>query len=115
MTVCLLYTSMQALEEAQAPDSDGGKTITEEEQAYADSVNKVAAAFPTSSVRNTTDEVMAEIHCNFGTNFGFYDEEMCIRDRVIPHGRPPLCIKKGTAAPLAAAPALFSRVDTPIS
>lgn len=65
---------MQALEEAQAPDSDGGKTITEEEQAYADSVNKVAAAFPTSSVRNTTDEVMAEIHCNFGTNFGFYDE-----------------------------------------
>lgn len=49
---------MQALEEAQAPDSDGGKTITEEEQAYADSVNKVAAAFPTSSVRNTTDEVM---------------------------------------------------------
>ena len=65
---------MQALEKAQAPDSDGGKTITEEEQAYADSVNKVAAAFPTSSVRNTTDEVMAEIHCNFGTNFGFYDE-----------------------------------------
>ena len=65
---------MQALEDAQAPDSDGGKTITEEEQAYADSVNKVAAAFPTSSVRNTTDEVMAEIHCNFGTNFGFYDE-----------------------------------------
>ena len=65
---------MQALEDAHAPGSDGGETITEEEQAYADSVNKVAAAFPTSSVRNTTDEVMAEIHCNFGTNFGFYDE-----------------------------------------
>lgn len=60
-----------SLEDAQAPGSDGGETITEEEQAYADSVNKVAAAFPTSSVRNTTDEVMAEIHCNFGTNFGF--------------------------------------------
>lgn len=63
-----------AIEEAQSPDSDGGTTITEAEQAYADSVNKVAAAFPTSSIRNTTDEVMTEIHCNFGTNFGFYDE-----------------------------------------
>ncbi len=64
----------EAIEAAQAPDSDGGAEITAEEQAYADSVNKVAAAFPTSSVYITDDARMTEIHCNFGTNFGFYDE-----------------------------------------
>ena len=65
---------MAALEEAQQPDSDGGVEITAEEQAKADAVNKVAAAFPVSQIRAATPEAMSEIHCNFGANFGFYDE-----------------------------------------
>ena len=63
-----------ALDEAQLPDSDGGAEITEEEQAAADAVNKVYAAFPVSQIRAATEEAMSEIHCNFGANFGFYDE-----------------------------------------
>lgn len=65
---------LAALEEAQQPDSEGGSEITEAEQAKADAVNKIAAAFPVSQIRAATPEAMSEIHCNFGTNFGFYDE-----------------------------------------
>ena len=63
-----------ALDEAMLPESDGGEEITEAEQAAADAVNKVAAAFPVSQIRASTEEAMSEIYCNFGANFGFYDE-----------------------------------------
>lgn len=65
---------MAAIEAAQLPESDGGAEITAEEQAAADKINKIEAAFPVSQIRASTEEAMAEIHCNFGANFGFYDE-----------------------------------------
>ena len=64
----------EAIAAAQAPGSDGGAEITAAEQAAADAVNKVAAAFPVSQIRASTQESMQEIHCNFGSNFGFFDE-----------------------------------------
>ncbi len=63
-----------AIAAAQDPASDGGAEITEAEQAYADAQNKVAAAFPTSAMRQATPENVAAIRCNFGINYGFYDE-----------------------------------------
>lgn len=74
----------QALEEAAAPDSDGGSEITEAEQAYADAQNKVAAGFPTSQVAEqvfaiagadmTVEKFYQDIHANIGVNLGYYDE-----------------------------------------
>ena len=65
---------LAALEAAKDPASDGGAEITPEEQAAADALNKVAAAFPVSQIRASTEQAMSEIVCNFGANFGFYDE-----------------------------------------
>lgn len=65
---------LEALAAAQDPASEGGAEITGHEQAVIREADKIAAAFPTSSIRNSTPEAMAEIHCNFGANFGFYDE-----------------------------------------
>lgn len=65
---------LEALEAAKDPASDGGAEITEEESSVIRAANKVAAAFPTSQIRAATPEAMAEIYCNFGANFGFYDE-----------------------------------------
>lgn len=65
---------LAALTAAQDPTSEGGAEITDHEMATIREADKIAAAFPTSSIRNSTPEAMAEIHCNFGANFGFYDE-----------------------------------------
>ena len=59
----------EAIAAARDPSSDGGADIT-----AADAVNKVAAAFPVSQIRASTEESMQEIQCNFGSNFGFFDE-----------------------------------------
>lgn len=64
----------EAIEAAMAPDSDGGATITEEEQAYANSVNKVAAGLPTGSKPTYNDGRWEEIHCNVGDLYGALEE-----------------------------------------
>lgn len=66
-----------ALEEAQLPESDGGEEITAEEQAYADSLNKVFAGLPTgSSPRTITEDsnFYADIFANLGVLYGRYEE-----------------------------------------
>jgi hypothetical protein len=63
-----------AIEEAQSPDSEGGAEITEAEQAYADSLNKVYAAFPTGSKPTYQDGRWEEIFCNVGVLYGAYEE-----------------------------------------
>lgn len=66
-----------AIEEAKLPESDGGAEITAEEQAHADSLNKVYAGFPTgSSPLLITDQAnpYAEIHANLGVLYGYYEE-----------------------------------------
>jgi len=66
-----------AIEEAKLPESEGGEEITAEEQAYADSLNKIYAGFPTgSSPLLITDEVnpYAEINANLGVLYGYYEE-----------------------------------------
>lgn len=66
-----------AIEEAKLPDSDGGENITEEEQAYADSLNKVWAGFPTGSAPLVITEdanPYTEIYANLGVLYGYYEE-----------------------------------------
>ena len=66
-----------AIEEAKLPDSDGGEEITAEEQAYADSLDKISAGLPTgNSPRLVTPESNAytSIHANLGDMLGWYEE-----------------------------------------
>ncbi len=66
-----------AIEEAKLPDSDGGEEITEAEQAYADSFDKISAGLPTgNSPRLITDtsNPYASIHANLGVMLGWYEE-----------------------------------------
>lgn len=63
-----------AIEAAKQPDSPGGAEITPEEQAYADSQNKVFAAFPTGNAPKTDEQFWKEVHCNIGYLFTTYDE-----------------------------------------
>jgi len=61
-----------ALEEAKAADSDGGAEITAEEQAYADSLNKVKASLPTGASPGGVD--WTKIACNMGVLYGGLEE-----------------------------------------
>lgn len=63
-----------ALEEAKAPDSDGGEAITAQEMAAAQKLNKVNAGLASGNVRLSTEETFAMIHANVGINYGLYDE-----------------------------------------
>lgn len=63
-----------AIEEAIQPESAGGVEITAEEQAYADSVNKIYAAFPTGNAPSADAAFWEEVHCNVGYLFTTYDE-----------------------------------------
>ena len=63
-----------AIEKAKRPDSPGGAEITPEEQAYANSVNKVFAAFPTGNPPIAKPETWASIYCNVGYLYSTYDE-----------------------------------------
>jgi len=66
-----------AIEEAKLPESDGGAEITEAEQAYADSFDKISAGLPTgNSPRLITDtsNPYASIHANLGVMLGWYEE-----------------------------------------
>jgi len=63
-----------AIEEAKAPDSEGGETITDSEQKYADSLNKVAAGLPVGNIRLSSEKVFSQIHANMGIIYGQYDE-----------------------------------------
>lgn len=76
----------EALAAAEAADSDGGAEITEAEQAYADSVNKVSAALPTGGA---PDNISAEnwhyVHCNIGFLYGLLEEG--------GYGKSPGCAK----------------------
>jgi dienelactone hydrolase len=64
----------EAISQATASGSPGGATVTAEEQAYAKSVNKVFAAFPTGSTPSADPAVWAEIHCNVGDLYGGFEE-----------------------------------------
>jgi hypothetical protein len=66
-----------AIEKAKLPDSDGGEEITAEEQAYADSFDKISAALPTGTApQMVTAErnPYASIHANFGDMLGWFEE-----------------------------------------
>ena len=66
-----------AIEAAKSPDSDGGEEITPEEQAYADSFDKISAGLPTGNAPNLitdTSNPYAEIHANFGDMLGWFEE-----------------------------------------
>ncbi len=66
-----------ALEEAMHPDSDGGEKITEAEQAYADSFNKIWAALPTGAAPRMITETSnpyKDIYANLGVLYGYYEE-----------------------------------------
>lgn len=64
----------QAIEAAQAEDSDGGTKITDAEAAAADAANKVAAGLSTSFIQFSTEDNFKSIHANVGINYGKYDE-----------------------------------------
>ena len=67
----------QAIADAQLPESDGGEEITAEEQAYADSLDKISAGLPTgNSPRLVTEESnsYALIHANLGVMLGWFEE-----------------------------------------
>ena len=66
-----------AIEEAKLPESDGGEEITAEEQAYADSFDKISAGLPTgNSPRLVTEESnpYASINANLGVMLGWFEE-----------------------------------------
>ena len=64
----------EAIEAAQAEDSDGGTEITEAEQAYADAQYKIDAALPTGNGPNVQDGKWDLVRCNYGVLFGYYEE-----------------------------------------
>ena len=76
----LMYYGSQyfaAIAEAQLPESDGGEEITAEEQAYADSFDKISAGLPTgNSPYLVTDQSnpYASIHANLGDMLGWFEE-----------------------------------------
>jgi len=88
-TTMMYYGSQYfaALEEAKLPESDGGVEITEEEQAYADSLDKIAAGLPTGNSPRLVDpppnpmspfptmpNPYLQIHANLGDMLGWYEE-----------------------------------------
>lgn len=69
----------QAVSDAQAPDSDGGEVITDEEQAYCDSVMKVKAILPTGQTPSFLnysgiDWQWSQLRCNAGIVYGTLEE-----------------------------------------
>lgn len=76
-----------AIEEAKLPESDGGTEITAEEQAYADSFDKISAGLPTGNSPRLADpppnpfspfpqqpNPYLQIHANLGVMLGWYEE-----------------------------------------
>lgn len=63
----------EAIEAAEAVDSDGGAEITEAEQAYADSQMKISAALPTGQSPGSLAD-WSEIRCNMGFLYGLLEE-----------------------------------------
>ncbi|MDR1902144.1 MAG: prolyl oligopeptidase family serine peptidase [Treponema sp.] len=61
-----------AVEDAKKPSSDGGSTITTAEQAHANSLNKVYAAFPTGAPPSINN--WDETFCNVGILLGSLEE-----------------------------------------
>ena len=79
--VAFYYSTLydEAILEAQSADSDGGEEITEEEQAYCDSVMKIKALLPTGQVPNFLnysgiDWKWSQLRCNAGIVYGTYEE-----------------------------------------
>ncbi len=69
----------EAIEAAKSPTSDGGKEITESEQAYCNSIMKVKALLPTGQVPNFLnysgiDWKWTQLRCNAGIVYGSYEE-----------------------------------------
>lgn len=64
----------EAIEKAKTPDSEGGETITDSEQEYANSLNKVAAGLPVGNIRLSSEKIFSQIHANMGVIYGQYDE-----------------------------------------
>lgn len=63
---------MDALAAAEDPDSDGGATVTEQEEAAAWELMKINASFPIGST--VTEEIASKFLCNIGICNGIYDE-----------------------------------------
>jgi hypothetical protein len=63
-----------AIAEAQKENSEGGTTVTAAEQARANALNKVYAAFPTGSAPTLGDGRWDEIFCNVGILYGGLEE-----------------------------------------
>lgn len=74
MNTANYYSSlvMQALEEAAAPDSEEGVTVTEAEKDSAYALMKINAALPIGST--VTEEIASKFLCNIGIVNGIYDE-----------------------------------------
>lgn len=64
----------KALNQAQARDSEGGKTVTDAELAQARSQNKIAAIFIGGYVLTLTEDVLATVDANVGMDYAYYDE-----------------------------------------
>lgn len=64
---------LAALGAAQAPESDGGTTVTKAEQDAANTVDKIAAGFVTSFVM-ADEQMLKAVHANYGINFSRFDE-----------------------------------------
>ena len=62
------------LRRAQGQDSDGGKTVTDGELAYARSQNKISSIFVGGYVLTLTDEVLATVDANIGMDYAYFDE-----------------------------------------
>ena len=64
---------LAALEAAALPESSEGETITEEEAAYAASLNPISAAFLQSSIPPADEEKYVAYLCNVGMSYALYD------------------------------------------
>lgn len=64
----------KALKRARDENSDGGKTVTNAELAYAKAENKLAAVFVGGFVMSMTDKVLATVHANVGMDYALHDE-----------------------------------------
>lgn len=81
-----LYTA--AYEEAQSPDSDGGTTVTEAEQAYCDSLYPVDTILATCNLDATVTRCFDTLRANFGALKGTHEETTAASLEAEAVGRP---------------------------